>query len=478
MGEAMLEKVKFDGRIVMIGYGSVGQCVLPVIPRHFEMPADRVTVIEADDHSETFAPFAAMGMRHVHKALTRSNLIQTLSELLRPGDLCLNLSVGVDATEILDWCQHHGVLYVDTSLEPWPEKYEDTSLPEWSRTHYDAHQRLRDFAAGRWKKGGPTAVVTHGANPGIVNQFVKAALLEIGARTGLDRPTPSTRAEWAEYAEATGTRVIHIAERDTQYSSIPRKPDEFVNTWSIPGFWGEAYFATDMGWGTHEKTLPPKAKHFQFGPGNAIYLAQPSGTTVVRSWVPKGGPIVGLAISHSESITLSHYLTVWEDGRPRYRPTVHYAYHPTSDAIISLRELIMRDWEPPKSMRIMTDDVVDGIDELGVLLLGHKLGGLWYGSQLSIHEARKIVPHQNATALQVCAGVISAAVWAARNPNAGYCEPEDLPHEEILAIARPYLGPVVAVPTDWTPLKGRSRMFPEPWLDQNDPWQFTNFLVR
>jgi homospermidine synthase len=74
--------------------------------------------------------------------------------------------------------------------------------------------------------------------------------------------------------------------------------------------------------------------------------------------------------------------------------------------------------------------------------------------------------------------VISAAVWAVKNPRRGYCEPEDLPYAEILAIAAPYLGPVVGVSSDWTPLRDRSRMFPEPWLDEADPWQFTNFLLR
>ncbi len=122
---------------------------------------------------------------------------------------------------------------------------------------------------------------------------------------------------------------------------------------------------------------------------------------------------------------------------------MHYAYHPTTDAIVSLREVMMRDWQPPTEERIMQDDIVDGIDELGVLLMGHGLNAYWYGSQLSIQQAREIIPGQNATSVQVCAGVISAAVWAVKNPRAGYCEPEKLPYDEILAIAAPYLGPVV-----------------------------------
>lgn len=473
-------KTPFGGRIVMLGYGSVGQCVLPVIPNHFDMPLDRVTVLELDDHTERFKPFAAMGMRYVRQTLTPENYRAVLAAHLSAGDLAINLTAGVDAIALMDWCQSASVLYVDTSLEPWAEKYEDTTVPAWSRTHYDSHETVRRFAQQNWRKDGPTTIVTHGDDPGMVNHFVKVALVEIAERMKLGLPEPTSKAEWAALAAATGTKVIHIAERDTQRSSIPKKPDEFVNTWSVMGYWGEAYYPAELGWGTHEKLMPPMGQHFTFGAGHCIYLQKPGGLTLVRSWVPKGGPIFGFVISHSESVTLADYFTKWQDGRPVYRPTVHYAYHPTTDAIVSLRETIMHDWRPgmTTNIRILQDDIVDGIDELGVLLMGHGRNALWYGSQLSIHQARQIVPGQNATAVQVCAGVISACVWAVKNPKAGYREPEDLPYKEILEIARPYLGPLAMVESDWTPLKDRSTMFPEPYLDHTDPWQFDNFLVR
>ena len=46
-------------------------------------------------------------------------------------------------------------------------------------------------------------------------------------------------------------------------------------------------------------------------------------------------------------------------------------------------------------------EIVDGGDELGVFLYGHKKNAYWYGSQLSIEEARKLAPYQNATGMQV-----------------------------------------------------------------------------
>ena len=98
------------------------------------------------------------------------------------------------------------------------------------------------------------------------------------------------------------------------------------------------------------------------------------------------------------------------------------------------------------------------------------------GSQLTLSEARELCPHNSATSLQVAAGVLAGCIWAIRNPERDVVEPDQLPHDEILAIARPYLGAMVGVYTDWTPLDDRAWLFSEP-LDRDDPWQFVNFRV-
>ena len=37
----------------------------------------------------------------------------------------------------------------------------------------------------------------------------------------------------------------------------------------------------------------------------------------------------------------------------------------------------------------MSDEIIDGEDQLGVLLMGHDFKSWWCGSLLSIHDARK-----------------------------------------------------------------------------------------
>jgi len=72
--------------------------------------------------------------------------------------------------------------------------------------------------------------------------------------------------------------------------------------------------------------------------------------------------------------------------------------------------------------------------------------------------------------------VLGGLVWALRHPRAGIVEPDEIDHAEVLAVARPYLGPLVGVHTDWTPLVDRGWLFEER-VDRDDPWQFVNFRV-
>jgi homospermidine synthase len=144
--------------------------------------------------------------------------------------------------------------------------------------------------------------------------------------------------------------------------------------------------------------------------------------------------------------------------------------------VLSLHELAGKNWTLQPRKRLMMDEIIGGIDELGVLLMGHARGAFWYGSRLGIEETRRIAPHNNATSLQVTAAVLGGMVWAIENPRAGIVEADQLDHARVLEIARPYLGEMAGVYSDWTPLAGRESLFPEA-LDRTDPWQFKNFRV-
>lgn len=464
--------VNFPGRLVMVGFGSIGQGVLPLILRHVGMTADRITIVTADDGGSGEA--AEYGVRFIKQPITRDNFKRVLDPLVGRGDFLLNLSVDVSSLALVKLCAEKGALYLDTCIEPWVGGYTDPTVSPSKRTNYALREEALALRA-QFPRA-PTAVLTHGANPGLVSHFVKQALLNIAADTGVDAGNPTTRAAWAALAHKLGVKVIHIAERDTQVSTVPKRLNEFVNTWSVDGFVSEGAQPAELGWGTHEKNWPRDARRHDFGSQSAIYLMQPGAGTRVRTWTPRARAFHGFLITHGESISIPDYLTARDGEKVLYRPTVHYAYHPCDAAVLSVHEFAGRNWQLQDSKRILLDDIVEGIDELGVLLAGHKKNAYWYGSQLSIEQARQLAPHNSATSLQVCVAVLAGVVWAIENPNNGLTEPDEMDYRRCLEICMPYLGPVVGEYSEWHPLVERGRLFEED-LDLTDPWQFKNVRV-
>ncbi len=464
--------VKFAGKIVMVGFGSIGQGILPLILRHIGTSSDRITIVTAEDRGQGEA--AEFGVKFVKTALTRDNHRQVLEPLLGAGDFLLNLSVDVSSVALVKLARERGALYLDTCIEPWTGGYTDASQSVENRSNYSMRLdalKLRDGA-----KDAPTAVLTHGANPGLVSHLVKQALLNIAKDTGVDAKAPTSREGWAKLAQTLGVKVMHVAERDTQVANVPKMPNEFVNTWSVDGFVSEGAQPAELGWGTHEKHFPVDGGRHTAGSRCAIYLNRPGASTRVRTWTPAAGHFHGWLITHSEAISLADYYTVMEGDKVAYRPTSHYAYHPCDNAVLSVHEFAGRNWHLQDHKRIMLNEITEGIDELGVLLAGHAKNAYWYGSQLSIGEARKLAPYNSATSLQVTSAALSGMIWAMENPKRGVVEPDDMDFERPLQICKPYLGPVVGKYTDWTPLYQRQELFAED-IDTSDPWQFKNIRV-
>src|SRR3984957_9052402 len=371
---------RITGPIVMIGFGSIGKGTLPLIERHFEFDPDRFVVIDPNDSDRKLLD--DRGVRFVHEGLTRDNYREALTKYLTAGSgqgFCVNLSVDTSSLDLMRHCRELGALYVDTVVEPWPGFYYDKSVGNDARTNY--------------------------------------ALRETGSE-------PKTKEEWARLAQRLGVKGVHIAERDTQRAKSPKPRNVFVNTWSIEGFLSEGMQPAELGWGTHEKWAPDNAGYHEAGCGAAIYINQPGANTRVRSWTPTARGQYGFLVTHNEAISIADYYTVRDKkGGPAYRPTCHYAYHPCDDAVLSLHELFGRAGESQSAHHILGEaEILDGVDELGVLLYGHARNAYWYGSQLSVEETRALAPYQNATGMQVTSAVLAGMVWALENPKAGIVE--------------------------------------------------------
>src|ERR1700692_4841404 len=237
--------VDFPGRIVLVGFGSIGQGVLPLILRHLGLAAERVSIVSADDVGQEEA--ARFGVKFIKQRLTRENLRRTLDPLVGRGDFLLNVSVDVSSVALIRYCWEKGAMYLDTCIEPWPGGYIDPTIPVAKRTNYALREEALGLRSGSSRA--PTAVLTHGANPGLVSHLVKQALLNIAGDTGVEAGRPGSRESWARLSQTLGIKVIHIAERDTQVTNVPKAANEFVNTWSVDGFVSEGAHPAEPGGG-------------------------------------------------------------------------------------------------------------------------------------------------------------------------------------------------------------------------------------
>jgi homospermidine synthase len=479
----------FKNKVLIIGYGSVSRCALPILLKHIDIPYRNITIIDFVDKRKDLAPWIRKGVKYFQERITPLNLVQIMSRYVASGGLVIDLAWNIECLDILGWCHDNKVLYVNTSIEEWNPYANIHKKTPFQKSLYYKQMDIRRMCA-KWKGASTTAIIDHGANPGLISHFTKKGIVDIAERSIKDPTTPKKTSKLLEkllrekhfpnLAMELGIKTIHVSERDTQITNKPKEVNEFVGTWSIEGLREEGIAPAEMGWGTHEKELPGLANLPDYGPGNQIFLSQMGINTWVRSWVPNC-EIIGMVIRHGEAFTISDKLTVWKNSKAVYRPTVHYAYMPCDQTIVSLHELRARNYELQPHQRIMSDEITSGADILGALIMGHKYNSWWTGSILSIDESRKLVPHQNATTMQVAIGIVSSIVWMIENPEEGVCVPDELPHDYILKIAKPYLGSLVSEASDWTPFKNYQVLFkenPGAYLDKKNPWAFKNFLFR
>ncbi|MFA7002280.1 MAG: saccharopine dehydrogenase NADP-binding domain-containing protein, partial [Candidatus Omnitrophota bacterium] len=216
--------MKFRGKVLMIGFGSVARCTLPVLLRHVKIPYSNITIIDFQDKRRELAPWLAKGVRYFQERITPVNVARTLSRHVSPGGLILDLSWNINCLDMLTWCHDNQVLYVNTSVEEWDPYANIEKATAFEKSLYFKQMEIRKTTA-RWDKGSVTAVLDHGANPGLISHFTKQGLLDIAQKV-LSNGTYAVKRrkslekivrdeKFPELARALGVKTIHISERDT-----------------------------------------------------------------------------------------------------------------------------------------------------------------------------------------------------------------------------------------------------------------------
>jgi homospermidine synthase len=420
-------------KVIIIGFGSIGPAALLLILRHIDINPNEIEIISDNNKNQNIAE--SQGVKFSYFKLSPENYENYLSPKLTQNDILINLSVEISSIDLIKLCQQMNVLYLDTSNEAWPSEMTGVRTGTYERRQ-KMQQETNHFSIGT------TALVCHGANPGLITHFAKQAVLDVGNSIKNVASVPQSANEWANIAQASDVVSLHISERDTQVSSIKRLADEYVNTWSIEGLFEEAFENVGFAWGTHEEELPKEMVKNRIDGKKCriIELNQLGIETQINSWVPSKGMFTGFLMPHVEAYSIAelfsrNVLDNW------YQPTVHFVYQPCLDAIDSMRHAMAEGWVNINHKRLLGDDILEGKDELGILVVRkHSPDIYWFGSRLDIKKARSLIPHNNATSVQVAAGILSGLVWIIENPQCGLVEPEQVDFKRVLEIAAPYLG--------------------------------------
>jgi homospermidine synthase len=252
--------VTFANRVLFVGFGAVARCTMPILIKHVGIDPKRITIIDFEPNDDALKPWIEQGMKFLKDRVTPENLGSLLEQHVSDGDLLIDLAWNIDCCEIVQWCHDRGVLYVNTSVELWDPYAGAENKHPTERTLYWRHMNLRRMIS-KWSEPGPTAVIEHGANPGLISHFTKHALLDIAQHALADKKFSEAQSETiAHHARAQNfnhlaqqlrVKVIHCSERDTQITDQPKQVNEFVNTWSVEGFREEGTTTAEMGWGTH-----------------------------------------------------------------------------------------------------------------------------------------------------------------------------------------------------------------------------------
>src|SRR5438309_2096292 len=137
---------RFEGPIVMIGFGSIGKGTLPLIERHIGFDSSKLVVIAPDD--EDRALLDERKIRFIHVGLTKANYRDVLTPLLKAGPgrgMMVNLSVDTSSVELMEFAREVDAFYIDTVVEPWPGLYTDRTLSPSARSNYALRESVLEL---------------------------------------------------------------------------------------------------------------------------------------------------------------------------------------------------------------------------------------------------------------------------------------------------------------------------------------------
>lgn len=364
---------------LLIGYGIVGRNLLD----YLDGP---VTII---DH-QVAPPVHPRIQQVIQEKVTEENFEGLLHGLTQAGDIIIETAVEIDTSAVGLWAHTNGRHYINTVCDMWLPKTLKLTDNYRNINNLLYQYTQQPLALTTSIRSGPTCLLGHGANIGMVNHFFKMAVLE---KATSDRRDPDTL--------LSTVKQVYILEKDTLVFKPGFVPDSqtFYNTWNILEFIMESTALAD--YPTHSQ----------------IHQSQ---RAEIRDVFLGDVCIHGRVVSHEETYTINHYLT--RQGACPEKIQFIYECSPVGE-----QSRIKFPFGSVHVSQAATSELNEtaGFDLVGALVVFEDGSNWFYGYQMT-QDSIKSVHTTNATAWFVTAGVLTGIQLIKANPDLGFNFPENL----------------------------------------------------
>ena len=476
-------KIEMKNKIYLIGFGSVGKVILYLIIKTIKIDPKLITIIDSRDILKELKIFSKIGLNILNKTyITKFNYKKILKDVNK-NDLIIDLAIDIDTNYMFIFCNEISASYINSSIVTDWTFGDKIDQYKYSMAYKN---KYLDNLNNKIKDKNNNFLISMGCNPGNVSIWVKEGIKQI-AKIKKIKYDKNSEINFAKLSEKSGIEVIHISERDTQISNIPKTENTYRNTWSTTSgaYYEEGLAPVEISLGTHEKKNKLNKKSISIK-DNYLVWNKKAFYVYAQSWIPFYGRYIGNIVRHEEAFTIGRNLSLFNSNdKIKYKPSIYYIYHPCDETVSSICELKEKNDEPQTEFKLLANDIVDGRDLLGLTYYLKSGEVFWIGSLLSIHEVRDFfdkewLDYVNATNLQVAAGCLGGIFHLIKldknNIKKGLIIPDDLPYEEILEYTLPFLGEFIFTDSDFKITLCNSNFY-NCKLKESSDWQFNNFLI-
>ena len=460
--------IEFNNRIVQFGFGAVGKSFFEKVSK--EIKFDKAKYFVISNNSLEHSIFLEMGGNignFIIAKITKNNYKEIFSKYLSEGDLLIDFADSVGTKDFVEWCAKQNVMYLNTGETDWEDNW--YSIFEENIKKNNLRNAIKkDESINKYP-----IVLQHGNNPGLVSHFVKAGLEYIvkhqfKKNENLNKMLNDNK--FNELAKAIDLREVHVNDNDFQSVKEEFENNKLFSTWSVDSFFFEMLSESTACLGTNEELFSENDYNSYDFQNGFLEFKDIAFDKTGKTYYPKG-KFEGYLVPHEETITIAKSLEVKDEDKVVYRPSVIFLYSPCDYSIEYLKksrvndylhsddnklqdinnngDLIIRGFKYPNNYQIIyKENIKDGTEYVGVLLLGSKFNPVWVGNRIKKHflyKNKKDSFWQTPTITPVSMSALAACCWMIENKNKGgiYFPDEIDDYKHIINFAEKYISKTI-----------------------------------